>query len=377
MLLLAVWVFFGFFLLFASKAKAVLYISNCSVLDQPVEYVLTADITNATSSPCMVIATDNVTLNCANHKIQTYLPYYSVGVYAKFKFYITVKNCVIIGFVNGIKLEEPAGSLSYLDMLNNTLINNSWGIDLVNTIIGRVMNSTFKNNSAGIYFEISNSNYSIEGNLFENNTYGIYYDGLVKSKIINNSFIKNGNAIYHFSGCNNTIALNFFNSSSNFYTRELNSPNYFNTTAGNYWGYPNGTGFSDICGDEDQNGICDDKYIIYPLGIDYLPLSRYTKYSFPGVPAPGVSPPPTCGNGVCEPGENYFNCPQDCPVAMPPKACKVCDYSALNPKDPVQYAWVGACLLMNLIFCEPIIFALAFIFILFLFLLKEIKKRQA
>ncbi|MCD6381831.1 MAG: hypothetical protein J7L43_02545, partial [Candidatus Aenigmarchaeota archaeon] len=46
--------------------------------------------------------------------------------------------------------------------------------------------------------------------------------------------------------------------------------NYWNETVGNYWGKPDGTGFSDTCTDADGDGICDSSYQLFENNIDYL-----------------------------------------------------------------------------------------------------------
>ena len=42
---------------------------------------------------------------------------------------------------------------------------------------------------------------------------------------------------------------------------------------GNFWAYPNGTGFSQTCPDNDKDGICDVRYTLDENNIDYLPLA--------------------------------------------------------------------------------------------------------
>lgn len=42
---------------------------------------------------------------------------------------------------------------------------------------------------------------------------------------------------------------------------------------GNYWAKPDGTGYSQTCGDFDKDGICDEPYVLEENNIDYLPLT--------------------------------------------------------------------------------------------------------
>ncbi|MFH7835232.1 MAG: NosD domain-containing protein [Candidatus Aenigmatarchaeota archaeon] len=129
---------------------------------------------------------------------------------------------------------------------------------------------------------------------------------------------------------------------------------------GNYWGRPDGTGYSDVCEDSNEDGFCDLPYdlsINQPCTVcsdytDFLPLKSYI-YAPPTPPPPPPPPPP----------------------AIPPGVCRPCDYSRLNPSSLVEYFWIGVCLLLNLILCNTIFFALFIILLIFLYLFKEIRKK--
>jgi len=45
---------------------------------------------------------------------------------------------------------------------------------------------------------------------------------------------------------------------------------------GNFWAYPNGTGFSQTCADADIDGICDLPYVLDMNNTDFLPLANFT-----------------------------------------------------------------------------------------------------
>ncbi|MEI6294125.1 MAG: NosD domain-containing protein, partial [Methanomicrobiales archaeon] len=93
---------------------------------------------------------------------------------------------------------------------------------------------------------------------------------------------------------NNVIYNNYFNNSANLDFQGTNTGNVWNTTfshapdgnaiggpsfGGNYWGYPNGTGPSDIGIDSDNDGINDTAFDLGDGNHDYLPLVRYTGHS--------------------------------------------------------------------------------------------------
>ena len=59
---------------------------------------------------------------------------------------------------------------------------------------------------------------------------------------------------------------------------------------GNYWAFPNGTGFSETHPDADGDGFCDEPYGIGGRNVDLLPLALLT-----GTPTPTPSPAPPFG----------------------------------------------------------------------------------
>ena len=135
---------------------------------------------------------------------------------------------------------------------------------------------------------------------------------------INNSNITNNTekGIYFHTSEYNVLYNNFFNNTLNYYN-VTNLTNYFNTTqteganilgesyiGGNYWAYPNGTGFSENCTDSDSDGICDSSYNVDGVNqsYDYLPLTY-------GGAAPSCTESWTCGSwSVCSGGTQTRTC---------------------------------------------------------------------
>jgi hypothetical protein len=381
-LMLTIFLLSFFFLI--REAKAVLYISDCWNLDQPVEYILTQDIIDHAGT-CMNITVDYVTLNCNNHKIDgvgttNYYGIYLLYSYPRGVMHTTIKNCVITDWYAGIRVPY---NTQYWHFINNTFMNLNYSI-LSSGANGycEISNSSFKNVSSAFYIDtlerVFLSNFF--NNIITDSDFGFQIQGT--NNIVYNNTFKNikGIAILlreETGSAYNWIFKNFFNVSN----RSLvwwsgNEKAYLNDTEkGNYWGKTDGTGFSDICSDLDQNGICDDKYILWAYGIDYLPISRY------GLPPPPPTPPiPTCGNGICDIGENYYNCPQDCktpPSApVPTTSCMVCNYRLLNPRDFIQNFYIGLCLIANLIVCNGLYLVIFVLFMLFLYFLKEWRKKE-
>jgi len=375
-LILTIFLLSFFFLI--HETKAVLYINDCWNLTQQAEYVLTQDIINHAGT-CMNI-TNYATLNCNGHKID------GIGIGNAISVESTnagVKNCVITDWYAGIKVlyAKQWGKYTnntFIDLKYPILSDGAFGFNIINE-------SLFKNVSCVVCFN-STTEYVFSSNITHNTiidsnfTYGLRLGGT--NRVYNNTFknIWKGIAIYVYEptgGTYNWIYKNIFNVSETILAwGSGNEKFYFNDTEkGNYWGKTDGTGFSDICGDADQNGICDDAYFVKAYGTDYLPISRY------GLPPPPPTPPiPTCGNGICDIGENYYNCPQDCKTPpstpVPTTGCMVCNYKLLSPRDPIQNFYIGLCLIANLIVCNGLYLVIFVLFMLFLYFLKEWRKKE-
>ena len=173
---------------------------------------------------------------------------------------------------------------SYNTLNGNTAnSNNGNGIFLYASRYHHCKNDTLISNTAnsnkgsGIYIENNNpggsSSYNIlTGNTVSNNSYGISWRS-------------------HYSSSNNRIYNNFFNNTVNFYFKnyiynDTSDHNYWNISkisgtnivggpyiGGNFWAYPNGTGFSQTCPDSNNDGLCDLEYLLDIKNIDYLPLT--------------------------------------------------------------------------------------------------------
>ncbi|MDD2440380.1 MAG: NosD domain-containing protein [Methanosarcinaceae archaeon] len=160
-------------------------------------------------------------------------------------------------------------------------------------------NATFKNNkiiegNCGIYL-LENRNCTLSSNIISENKHsGIYFkDSNDNISIFNN----------YFENLNNT---NFFTESQTL-TWNLTKTNGKNILGGpyfggNYWGTPNGTGWSQLCPDENKDGICDTPYNLTANFTDFLPLKEIPapeKENFrESGHTPRYIPPPSESSGV-------------------------------------------------------------------------------
>jgi hypothetical protein len=305
---------------------------NCSSITDSGCYILMNNVESPIPSGyCFYIDAENVIFDCNNHFIRVREG--EGGIFIEFpNSHITIKNCIFVDSFKGIWLQT-----SHNKIINCSFINDSYGIDRrYSGINNLIVNSTFANCSIDIHIYYSGGNDTIMNNCF--------FDYLsVASEPYPNYFYNN-----------------YFENSGLIYTNSL-YPNFWNTTKGNYY-----KDYAQVCNDTDNNGICDEPLVFNENNIDYLPLKLSPFECF----IPYIPPyMPFCGNGICESGEDYINCPQDCPPPPPPPTppkpvCRICDYSQLNPKDATQSVFILLCLILNVIFCNPILASLFFLFIL-------------
>ena len=155
------------------------------------------------------------------------------------------------------------------NLTNNTAnFNRGNGIvlgfaDSNNTLLG---NNASNNNNSGIYMAYSLGNNIVTGNTASNNSYGIY---------LYTSSISNKNIIYNniFNNTNNSWIdddrINTWNITKKMGSNIVGGP----YLGGNFWAYPNGTGFSQTCPDINKDGLCDVRYTLNENNVDYLPLA--------------------------------------------------------------------------------------------------------
>lgn len=215
----------------------------------------------------------------------------------------------------GVTIQTNSRNNTFLNLTSNSNGNNS-GISLSSTSLNKFTNVTTNfndhsgihfwssasssnnftnvvsnfNNISGVYFNSSSNNTITNLTANSNDYYGLFFNSS-SNNTIKNSKIENNNLYgLYFEHSNitfpqyNFIYNNIINNSVNYYNT-TNITNYFNTTlttatnilgrlyqGGNFWGFPNGTGFSDTCADADKNGICDSSYSVDGVNLDYFPL---------------------------------------------------------------------------------------------------------
>jgi parallel beta-helix repeat protein len=134
----------------------------------------------------LIIGANNILLDCNGYTIDGDQVNYDAGISigSNFNKNITILNCKITEFSNGIHLEYA----TYLKLENNILKDNDF---------------------SGVYIE-SGSNNNLKNNVFNSNGYGLDLRSLKYSKIISNRFEKNDKGIYMAVSNENEIFDNTF-----------------------------------------------------------------------------------------------------------------------------------------------------------------------
>jgi parallel beta-helix repeat protein len=169
---------------------------------------------------------------------------------------------------------------------NTATSNKDYGIVLGTATDNTLSGNTALNNGRGIHVGNSDGN-TLSGNTVQNsNVYGLY----VCPKSDSNQIYNN-----NFNDTNVTIRNGIGNAYSTTKTAGINIVGgpYI---GGNFWGKPDGTGFSNTAVDNDGDGISDSAYknITGSVYSDYLPL--VVSKSGPVKPVAAFSASPTSGN---------------------------------------------------------------------------------
>ncbi len=207
----------------------------------------------------------------------------------------------------GIHLDSSEGNI----LLNNTVNSNTRGIDSIVSNNNKILNNIVLNNSQyGMWISQSNDN-NISGNTVkecgngEAGSGGIHQNSSSRNIISGNVIAFNkGYSIFECPAChNNRVYNNYINNERNANIKTKDTTWNIEKTAGinivggsyiggNFWGTPEGTGYSQTAADKDENkdGIIDFAYIDSSNNIiDNLPLAPVSTPQPPILPVANFS----------------------------------------------------------------------------------------
>jgi trimeric autotransporter adhesin len=233
-------------------------------------------------SGCLLDSSVNdIIIDCGGYPITS-----SVGVFGGINIQtasnVTVKNCgLLAGWDTGIYLYATDNST----VENCTFYGDSNGVHIYSGNYNNINNNNITGNNIAVLIEAGNQ--IIENNSITDNNNGIAFysgggnifrDNIIARNIVTGTYIIDGGNYYYNNIFNNTVNVIDVTSNSELWnTTKYSHRNIFGgaNIGGNYWAYPNGTGYSETCADTNLDGICDVPFSIDGYNIDYLPLSSF------------------------------------------------------------------------------------------------------
>ncbi|VVB78204.1 Concanavalin A-like lectin/glucanases superfamily protein [uncultured archaeon] len=215
-----------------------------------------------TTQDMLRILANNIVVDCNNSILIGDGSPGDIGIEINGKDNLTIQNCIITNFYNGIYFYS-----SKKGKVTNSLVNNNseYGLYILNSNNISSINNNFTNNSIAYYLDTS-SNTNFSGNrITGSKQYGMAVKGKSSSNWIYNNYL------------NNSLNLRLDASDENYWNiTKISLVNIINGTnmGGNYWTNPTSSDFSDICIDSNSDGICDLGYTIKNKNTDYLPLAK-------------------------------------------------------------------------------------------------------
>jgi len=174
-------------------------ITGCGTLSSPnTEYLLQNNVASTTS--CFDINADNITLDCQGYTVGGSRGNYYYGIDVTSFNNITIKNCKITNFSEGIHLDNTVNTT----VMNNTGYDNVWeGFYAYCTNESLIINNNFSYNSqdTGIWLDESFNN-NVSGNILQENLYDIWvggYDEIYCSNYIENNTGSGGRPIKYYN----------------------------------------------------------------------------------------------------------------------------------------------------------------------------------
>ena len=202
------------------------------------------------------------------------------------------------------------------------LLTNGIGIYAHGSDLNKVKDNIFsglkvKDNDCGLHLQYpteSNEFYSCE---IADNQHGLRFSGGISDHqnkdnvFADNYFSNEQNVVCDYYGNNCTIGLNLFSVDAQVKETIIGTYNY----GGNFWGRPDGTGYSQTCIDSDNNSVCDEPYLVFgdAENYDHLPLKGDSQ-------ARPIAP---CLNGIKDGDETDVDCGGSCPACVLGRNCSL------------------------------------------------------
>ena len=280
-----------------ATATDLTYSGQKIVISQPGTYVLKNDISNSNQLICIEIRASNVVFDGGGHLIDGTDAEGSAGIFVNGIDYtvtgVTIKNVRIQDWYYGVYLYGADNS----KIQSATLQSNGFtgAVSYKNAVGNTITGCTITGNGYGLVFSDGAANGVVSDNKINQNDRGLYVyvsDGIAVTR---NEFGNNINSglQLHTSG-GGTIHNNRLNNNLNVaFTGEPFKANAWSVTppattwnpaniiggpkiGGNYWGRPDGTGYSQTNADANGDGFIDTPLQIAEQNFDNYPLAPWS-----------------------------------------------------------------------------------------------------
>lgn len=198
----------------------------------------------------------------------------------------TLAESFVADNLEGIYLRSSKNSTVYD---NNASYNKNTGIIILQySENNEVKNNTFlMNGFAGVHLKGVNDTLFMGNTVHSNGGRGIYLEKTIRSRL-NLNLIQNNTdyGIELNNSLDSIIFNNYLNNTNNSLITGTGNSNVWNISkiigpnivggsymGGNYWAKPDGTGFSQMCKDTNNDGFCDLPFKLDENNTDFLPLN--------------------------------------------------------------------------------------------------------
>ena len=285
-----------------AAATDLAYAGRTITIASPGSYVLTNDITDSNLATCIEVRASDVVFDGGGHLVDGTGTASSAGIDVDNPSgcrNVTIRNVRVRDWDSGVYLHGVVDSRIESSMLEHNLFCGA--VFYLNATGNTVAGCTVTGNGYGIVLSAGAADCAVLDNRIESNECGLYLydsDGVtVARNIIAAStdagvrkYLSGSGTVYD-NRFNNTLNVAFTGEpiEANTWSVEPRSgPNIVGgpSIGGNYWGRPEGTGFSELTADGDSDGFADAPLEVAPRNVDERPLAPSVGF----IPTPEPTP---------------------------------------------------------------------------------------
>ena len=276
----------------------------------PGSYVLTNDITDSSLAVCIEIRASNVVFDGGGHLVDGAGTADSIGISVQDPQgvrNVTIRNVRVRDWDRGVSLAGVVDSSVESSVLEGNLFCGA--VFYLNATGNTLASCNLTGNGFGLVLSAGAADCEVLGNRIENNECGLYLyasDGVTVTRNIIAGNTDSG-ACYYLSGGGTAFDNRFDNNLNVAFNGEPLATNAWSVeprtgpnivggplVGGNFWGRPDGRGFSEVLADSDSDGFADAPLELAPGNVDHHPLAPSVGFIPTPEPTPTAeSPDPT------------------------------------------------------------------------------------